>query len=74
MKRKTPHRDWLYAKTNYKVVPPGPISGPIESHHDPEVPLSGFRNEQCWSEEIVAWSKAHAHELDHQLDLVAVEE
>ena len=74
MKSNTSNRDWLFVRTGCKVSPPGPISGPIEAHQEPDEPLSGFRDEQRWSEEIVAWSKAHAHELAHELEPASVEE
>jgi hypothetical protein len=74
-KRKTPERDWLYAHTggsNSLNTPPGPISGPIEGHHEPDEPLSDYRDERRWSEEITAWSKDHALELS--LEPVVYEE
>ena len=78
--RKTPERDWLYAQAgnSERVVscchpaPPGPISGPIESHHEPDEPLSDYRDERRWSDEIIAWSKDHAQELS--LEPVTYEE
>ena len=74
MKRNTPKREWLFARTGCKASPPGPISGPIDAHHEPDEPLSGFRDEQRWSEEIVAWTEAHARELPLECELAAVEE
>jgi hypothetical protein len=79
-KRKTPERDWLYAHiagiengtAHCHPTPPGPISGPIEAHHEPNESLSDYRDERRWSDEIIAWSKDHANELN--LEPVAYEE
>jgi len=78
--RKIPKRDWLYAQTGNSErvlscchpAPPGPISGPIEAHREPDEPLSDYRDERRWSDEIIAWSKDHAQELS--LEPVTYEE
>jgi len=76
-KRTTPERDWLYEKnestlTFFRPTPPGPISGPIEGHHEPDEPLSEYLDERRWSDEIMAWSKDHSLELS--LEPAAYEE
>jgi len=76
-KSTTPERDWLYGQTDTPITfcrptPPGPISGAIEEHHEPDEPLSDYRDERRWSDEIIAWSKDHALELS--LEPVAYEE
>lgn len=65
MKNTTHERDWLFSLhpensfTSRLMAPPGPISGPIEEHHDPDLLLSHYRDEARWSEEITAWSRGH---------------
>lgn len=76
-KSTTPECDWLYGQTDAPIpfcraTPPGPISGTIEGHHEPDEPLSDYRDERRWSDEIIAWSKDHALELG--LEPVAYEE
>jgi hypothetical protein len=66
MKNSKPERDWLFslhsqnAFATRTMTPPGPISGPIEEHHDPDLLLSHYRDEASWSEEITAWSRGHS--------------
>ena len=73
-KSTTPERDWLYGQngaplTFCRPTPPEPISGPIDGPHEPDEPLSEYLDERRWSEEIKAWSKGHALELN-QVPLV----
>jgi hypothetical protein len=62
---KTTPSDWLTKRigadggTCCISDPPQPISGPIESHHDPDLLLSSFRDEKRWSAGILAWVKKH---------------
>ena len=68
VKRTLPERDWLFSGNRQSLAilpfysPPSPISGPIESHHDPGEPLGNFYfcDEGRWSEEIMAWGREHS--------------
>ena len=71
-KSTTPERDWLYGKNGGTIafcqpMPPEPISGPLEVHHEPDEPLSDYRDEARWSNDIIAWSKDHALQLNFEV-------
>lgn len=76
-KKHNTRMEWLSGQsgatpTFCRPTPPEPISGAIEGHHEPDEPLSDYRDERRWSDEIIAWSKDHALELS--LEPVAYEE
>jgi len=70
MNNKTTERDWLFelqsdhAFTTAVPSPPGPISGEIEEHHDPDSLLSNYRDEARWSAAIAAWGRDHSLLID----------
>ena len=64
MNHPTSPQDWLHETapdTGLCCVcePPGPISGPIEPLHHPDLLLSAYRDEARWSAGIIAWSMDH---------------